>query len=317
MAKRLKEITVTIDYETQRWGDSDPYTVVLRGHLNDPDQTEISLKGPTDGEHPQQHLTYLFYGQNQNYRGNPQFRYNTFVHQQPHSRAGIITYLAKAPGIGSAISRRLWDKFKGDAVKILREQPEVAAAACERLSDNAAFEAAEWLDREKTLEDCTIDLVGLIEGHVLPKSLGMGEIKRWGNQATGIIRQNPYRLMQFRGVGFKRCDALYLELGGDPARLKRQALCAWYHIASNSDGDTWFYKQQVIVGLTGAIGGAKVQAERAIELSNRAGIVSVIRTEGVDGDPHWDGDTVWMAEGKKSRNESRLASYVVEALLEK
>ena len=51
--------------------------------------------------------------------------------------------------------------------------PEVAAAACERLSDNAAFEAAEWLEREKALEDCTIDLVGLIDPGFLPRNGGV------------------------------------------------------------------------------------------------------------------------------------------------
>jgi hypothetical protein len=132
-----------------------------------------------------------------------------------------------------------------------------------------------------------------------------------------MIRQNPYRLMQFRGVGFKRADALYLELDGNPARLKRQGLCAWHAVASNSDGDTWFYKQQIVTALGGAISGADIRPEKAMEFCDRSGLLSVIRTDGVEGDPHWDGSVAWLAEGRKARNETRLASYIVEALLEK
>jgi hypothetical protein len=317
MASRLKEICVTVDCETQRWGDSDPYTVVLRGHLADDPDVEVSLKGPTDGEHPQQHLTYLFYGSQTLYRGNPQFKFQTFVHRQPHSRSGIITYLAKAPGIGSQLARRLWDLYKSDAVRMLRTEPEAVAEACERLGLVKAIDASQWLEHEVALENCTIDLVGLLEGHGIPKTVVKAAVKEWGNLAAAIIRQNPYRLMQFRGVGFKKSDALYLALDKDPARLKRQALCAWYHVASNSEGDTWYYKQQVVVGISGAIGGSKAKPERAIELANRAGILSTVRTDGVSGGMDWDGDAAWMADGRKARNELLLADYIVEALCEK
>lgn len=317
MAKRLKEICVTVDFESQRWGTSEPYTVILNGHYADDEVgDEITLKGPTDGDHPQQHLTYRFYGTMSSYRGQPQFRYTTFVHQAPHSRAGVIKYLTNAPHIGLTFARKLWDLYKGDAVRMLRTQPEACANAVDRLGVNAAKEAAEWLEREKALEDCTIELVDLLEGHGLPKSIVKNAIKEWGNLAATLIRKNPYILMQLRGAGFKRCDALYLELGHPPERLKRQALCAWYHLASNTEGDTWYYRTVVEVGLNGSIGGAKVRSDKAIELANRGGIIATIRTNGPDGDPHWDGTSEWMADARKARNEAKLAMYIVEALQE-
>lgn len=317
MATRLKELIVTIDYESQRWGDSDPFTVILNGRMVDGDEeTDITLKGPTDGDHPQQHLTYRFYGQKTLYRGNPQFRYSTFVHQAPHSRAGIIKYLTNAPNIGSTFARKLWDLYRGEAVKMLRTQPEACAAAIDRLGVDSAIEASQWLDREKALEDCTIEIVDLLEGHGFPKGLVKQAIKEWGNLAATIIKKNPYLLMNLRGAGFKRCDALYLELGYPPERLKRQALCAWYHLAQNTEGDTWYFRTQVEVGLNGSIGGAKVRSDDAIELAVRSGIVSLIRTKELQGEPHWDGSYCWMAQGTKARNEMKLALYIVEALEE-
>lgn len=321
MGKRLEEITATVGFERHRFGQSAPFTVILDAVNGEGD--EITLKGQTEDEHPQQHLTYRFYGGWANYKNQRtgqterQFRYQTFVRATPHNRAGIIKYLSGAPNIGRVLAGRLFEKFGGDAVKILREQPAVAAAACDRLSEAGAVEASEWLEREKSLEDCTIALVDLLEGHGFPKSAAKQAVKEWGNRAADVIRQNPYLMMRrIRGVGFKRCDALYLELGHPPGRLKRQALCAWHHVAQNSDGDTWFYRRMVEVGLAGAIAGADVRTDAAIECAGRAGFLSVIRTNGPGGAPDWDGDTEWMAEGKKARNELRLADLIVEALQE-
>lgn len=321
MPKRLLELTATVTYELFRFGQSEPFTVILEA-VDDKGE-RIVLKGLLEENDPQQHLTYRFYGSWASYKNQrtgqsePQFRFQTFVRATPHSRAGIVKYLSNAPNIGRVLAGRLFEKFQGDAVKILREKPEVAAAAIERLSEEAALEAAEWLEREKSLEDCTIALVDLLEGHGLPKSLVKQAVKEWGNRATDVIRQDPYRMMRFRGVGFKRCDALYLDLNKPPGRLKRQALCAWYHVASNSNGDTWFPKSFVHVGLAGAIAGADVRAEQATDLAGRSGMLTTIRTDGPNGAPDWDGSFEWMAEGAKGRNEARLAGYICEALEEK
>lgn len=331
MARSLIEITATVARERHRFGEAEPFTVILDGTatLNgDERPSRIVLKGKTEGSHeagdeePRQHFAYRFYGEFRHYENRytgdteRQFHYQTFVRAEPHTKAGIVAYLDGAPNIGRVLAMRLWDKFGSNAVKILREQPEVAAAACERLSVDAAMEAAAWLDREKALEDCSIELVDLLEGRGFPKVVAKQAVKEFGNRAAAIIKANPYLMMRFRGCGFKRADALYLDLGHPPARLKRQALCAWHHVARNGDGDTWQYRKSVDVGLAGAIGGADVKADAAVELAGRVGMLAVMRTDGPDGPPAWDGDCCWVAEGAKARNEARLAGFVVEAMEE-
>lgn len=324
MAKRLEEITATVTRERHRFGQSEPFTVVLDATTVNGDGREhaVALKGQTDDGGPQQHLTYRFYGSWSTYhnqrtgQSERQFKFQTFVQASPHGRAGVVKYLSNAPNIGRVLAGRLWDKFRGQAVKILREEPDIAAAACERLSAEGAAEASEWLKREQALEDCSIEIVDLLEGHGFPKATVKAAIKEWGNRAAQVIKASPYMLMRLRGCGFKRCDALYLELGHAPQRLKRQALCAWHHLASNTEGHTWFFEGVVQAGLAGAIAGADVRASAAMELACRAGILAMTRTDGPHGEPDWDGDTLWLAEGKKARNETRLAAYVVEAMAE-
>ena len=289
---RLQEITATVVAERHRFGQAEPYTVIMDGATANGSReggqpSRLVLKGKTEDNEPQQHLTYHFYGQWRTYKNQRtgqeerQFHFQTFVRDQPHTRAGVVKYLAGAPGVGRVLAGQLFDRFGSDAVRILRTQPDVAAAAVNRLSPAAAADAAAWLETEKGLENCMIDLVGLLEGHGLPKGVVKQAVKTFGNLAATIIRKNPYQLMRFRGCGFKRADALYLELGHPAAALKRQALCAWHHVASNSDGDTWHYRKTIDAGLAGAIAGADVRADQAIELASRSGMLSLTRTDGV------------------------------------
>lgn len=343
MAGRLQEIVATVVAEKFRFGDSEPFTLVMealeaKGVVKDDrpltdepggddlSRREIVIKGKsengTHGIEPAEKFTYIFYGEWRNYRNQrtgqdeKQFHFKTFVRATPHTQGGIVKYLTGAPNIGRVFAGRLWDKFQGEAVRILREEPEVAAAAVKGLSEEAAREAAEWLETEKTLENCTIELVGLLEGSGLPKGVVKAAIKVYGNLAAAVLKRDPYRLMQFRGCGFKRADALYLELGHDPAKLKRQALCAWHSIASRTTGDTWHFRQVADVALGSSIGGASVRSQQAIELASRGRIMLIQRTDGLNGPPDWDGSHEWLADARKARNELRLAQYIALAMKE-
>lgn len=329
MPRKLIEVAATVVKERMRFGDCEPYTVILSGTAESEDGgpvQRLTLKGQTDGEgedlEPKQHLTYRFYGNWSNYENKRtgeterQFHFQTFVRSEPYSRAGIVAYLDGAPGIGRILAGRLFDKFGSKAVMMLRTQPEAAAAAVERLSSEAAWEAAEYLEREKLLEGCLIELTDLLAGRGFPKKLAKDAVKKYGNLAAFKIRRDPYIVMNFHGCGFKRADAMYLDLGHDPKKLKRQALCAWHAIAKQTEGSTWHFRQVVDNSLIDSIGGANVKADKAIELANRGGIISIMRSQELNGPPDWDGRYMWLAEETKARAELRLAMYVVEAMKE-
>lgn len=326
VVKKLIEIEATWNTEKNRWANADGDVLIglATVHGGSHDGQEISIKCTEEEGNPGEYQSYRFYGHWDKYVNKytgvetPQFITKMFVQSQPHSRSGVITYLAKAPNIGRALSTRLWDKFGANAVKVLREKPDVAAAACEMLGVEAAEQAAAWLEREKSLEGCTIDLIELLDGRGFPKNVYKQAVKLWGNQAAARIKEDPYRLMsaEIRGVGFKRCDNLYLSLGLPPGALKRQAYCAWYSIASQTSGDTWHYIEVPVRALGGSIAGASVNAGKALQLSVRGRILSAVRTNGMNGPPYWDGDQVWLADIRKARNERRLGRMIAEALCE-
>lgn len=273
-----------------------------------------TVKVTEEDEHPVANGTYRFYGSWTETKYGRQFVAKTFIECTPIGKAGVIAYLKRAPHIGHAIAHDLWSKFADKAVQILREQPDVAAAASKHLKQEKAEEASQYLEERRALEQCTIEVIDLLEGHGFPKGLPKALVRGYGNRAAQEIRDSPYIVMGYRGCGFKRADALYLALGGDPASMLRQRLCAWYAVASNRNGDTWHYSEVAKRGLLSAIGGAEVEESEAVRLACFHGDLAANWTNGIAGAPDWDGDCMWLATGPNANNERRLAEYVCDAV---
>src|SRR5215472_19220102 len=102
------------------------------------------------------------------------------------------------------------------------------------------------------------------------------------------------------------CDALYLALGHNPARLKRQAICCWQALREFGDrgGDTWFPVERVAQELRRKLGDA-ARPKDAVRLGLRARWLARYRDR--------DGQ-LWLAEARKANNERRLAE-AAKALL--
>jgi len=322
MPRKLEEITATYVFEKHRFGSGDSDLIIGEATMTGEDgkHSRITLKVNEEEEEPKLQLTYRFYGFWTDYKNkytgktDRQFQAKTFVRCEPHGRAGVIAYLSRAPNIGRVIAGKLYEKFGGSSVRMVREQPDVASAAVARFPVDHATEASAWLDQESLLENCTIEMMDLLGGRGFPKQIMKQAVKEFGNRASMLIRKNPYLLLRFRGCGFARADSLYLDLGKPPERIKRQALCATNTLAQRSSGDTWHFVEVVRCGLSGSIGATDVKSSKAIRLAVRGKIMSQVWTEGLHGVPSWDGDYLWLAEEKKERSETRLARLVVEAM---
>lgn len=315
-----EELTAIFLEELHRWGD----TVILRcdlpqeangnrfpngsGDLWGAIKRGISVKTTADVGELVPYCSYRFFGHWTEYhnkrcsRKEPQFHAKTWVRCQPHGRTGTIRYLMQCPNVKEGRAQALWDKFGPDAVRILRESPDVAADVLDKgFTAEKAKEAAAWLKDEQAMEGCSIDLMDLLAGRGFPRGVAKRAVREWGNRASELIRKNPYLLMAFRGCGFLRTDRLYLDMGGQPGRLKRQALCAWYTLASDTDGNTWHRPSTVETGLKKRIAGANVASIAAVKLALRGKLLGKYRDE------H---NGLWLAEEKKGRHEADIAEWV-------
>lgn len=240
---------------------------------------------------------YRFLGRWEEGSFGPQFRAGTFVHDNPHSKPGILKYLSDVcSGVGAKIAEKLWQEFGPDAVKVLREEPDRVIQAGV-MGAESAREAARELARFVGLEKTRVDLFGLFSGRGFSRKLPDLAISKWGAAAPERIRRDPYCLLMggLPGCGFKRCDKLYLALGLRPNALKRQALAGWSAIRDDRSGSTWVPAQTVVSAVRDAVPGA-ADPVRAVKLGIRGKLFRIRR----------DGDKRWLAVAEAARAEQRV-----------
>jgi len=326
MAAKLQEITATFLREDFRFANADGDTIIATVWLNGEVNEELSIKGLANHDELQPQQTYRFYGKPGVYKNKrtgeskPQFAFESFVLEQPRSQSGIIAYLKHAGegnNFGHARAKKCWELYGSDAVRMVREQPKVVAYTLKDfklpISEEQVCKVAEILQQHAALEGCTLDLMDLLAGRGFPKATSRLATREWGNRASNIIRRNPYVLMKFRGCGFKRCDGLYLELGHDAARIRRQGLCAWYALARDTEGHTYHPLGVVENGIRGNVAAAKIDVEKALRFGRLIGAISEVRTNGPKGPIAPGGSARWLAEGQKARNEASLAEVIATA----
>jgi hypothetical protein len=267
----------------------------------------FSLSGDSEPDEFAPGVPYLFFGVWD--RGNkygPTFKFESFCPIEPHGRAGIVAYLQQARHVGRVTAEVLWEEFRGDAVKVLREEPARATEAYPRLKLEHAQEAAEDLQRLRAAENVTIQLMDLFHGRGFGKSAVKQALTLWGADAVRVLTDDPYQAMAMRGVDWAKADRLYLALGKPADALERQAMCITHFArkASQGDGHTWISVESGIEKLRAAIGGAKVRHDEAVEMAVADEILRR-RTHA--------GQT-WIAAQKQADDELYCCEKIVDAM---
>jgi exodeoxyribonuclease V alpha subunit len=286
-----------------------------------------AIKGPCELGELREGQSYVFFGHWVKYKNKKtglnedQFAFTTFVREAPANREAVISYLSQhgeGNGIGKVRCVKLWETLGPDAVRIAREEParvvDTLAAVGLRVTIEQAEELSQRLQIDVNTEKTKLDLCGLLDGRGFPKTLASTAIQTWGNLASQMIRRNPYRLMQFKHCGFKKCDSMYLDLGLPAAAMKRQALSAWYSIARDTEGSTWYPRSYPDAFIRSNISGANVNVDAALKLATRAKILAEVRS---DGFAITNDGKLWYAEHKKAHHETEIAQGIVFSRKEK
>jgi len=319
-------------FENEGSGDIIVADIHCNGDGENPPEAagNISVKGAADHGELIAGIKYRFYGRWRSYKNKrtgkseQQFSFNSFVGLAPVGRDAIIAYLVShgsGNGLGKARATRLWETFGEDAIKIARTDPDrtrkALSAFGQRYSIDNAQGLADSLLADFATEAIKLDLTGLLANRSFPKSIVQTCINTWGNRAAMIVRRDPYRLLKFKNCGFRRCDSMYMDLGLNPTRLKRQALCAWYSLSRDSEGSTWHSWKVPDAYLRTNISGAGVKVDRALSLGVRGRLLSRVDTRGQAGPISPTGDVRWYAERSKAYNELAIADAVLMARHEK
>jgi len=296
--------------------------------IDDPD-SPVGIKGECDVDEFTYNKTYRFFGTWASYfnrrqgRKETQFAFRTFVAHVPHDRDGVIEYISAAGrghGIGPRKSTLLVDRIGVDDVLLTCRTAPDQVAEIVGIRPEQAEKFSQQLISQAATESSTLEVDKLLHGRGFPRTLVRRVIKSWGNHAARNISDDPYSLMQFRGVGFGLTDKLFIGLNKSPSAIERQTMCLWHSMASDNDGHTWFHIDGRLRALQQSIGstidprGAIIQGkEFASRSTGHYGGIATMRTDGKDGPIcEFDGD-LWLAESANAEAERYVAEAVARA----
>lgn len=247
-------------------------------------------------------IQYRFLGRWDEGKFGLQFKFDSVVIDTPLTFAGVVKYLTDvAPNVGTKTAEKLYRRYGSEAAQVLRESPgRVSEDGIMALA--AAVEAAEELKKHASLERTRIELFGLFAGRGFYGRAIEQAIAKWGARAPQVIRRNPFAPMIIKpalaGAGFKRCDAMWIDLRRPAAALKRQMLAGWNAMRTNSEGHTWHPVETVGMEIRKAIDARLANPVKAMKLGKRSGWMRFRRD--ADG-------KLWVAESSKAINEQRIA----------
>jgi len=299
---RLEEIAAKYLDEKQRWGE----TVIIE--IDGAQGVGLArAKGTADEDELIPGLWYRLYGRWSDTRWGRQFHFDSFCEHEPLDKEGLERYLVQAPRVGKAIARKLVARYGQDAIRTLRESPHDVAReiGVRGFSADAATEAAAYLGQKKATESAQVDLMTIFSGRGLPKKLVRKCIRRWGNAAANEVRENPYALIRFRGVGFVKADELYCDLGHDRAAVKRQGWTLWAACMSERCGSTWIDGPAAHSALIAQVGASEARPAEAARWAADDQLIEYRRDS--------DG-RIWFAATERSQPERALAATVAEMI---
>lgn len=232
------------------------------------------------------------------------------VPAEPRTERGIIKFLRETLAYAESLARKLWTRFREQAPEVMRTDPGRVAATGLLTPEQATY-ASRVLARLVRHQEAFLSLSTLFAGQRMPLGIITACVDRWGSRAVEIVRRDPFVLMSLPGfvVGFARADSLYLALGGDPNRLKRQILFLEHAIRTDRDGHTWRRAVDLGADLAAELekrpGTAAPRIVDAIKLGLRAGRLARRRDR--------EGQ-LWITTTSADRDEQDVASKALRLL---
>ena len=264
-------------------------------------QDGTSIIGSASGGSFIQGVEYLFSGRWENHNSyGKQFRFTSFVANQPRTDGAIQAYLTKylfgkGTQIGPVKVRKLLAEVGAEkCLNVLKTDPKTVCRITGVSMENAK-RAADMLIEVEIFETTRMQLVNLFQGRGFSMQCIDKAIEDFGVCAMDRIRRDPFTMLvrKYPSAGFLRCDQLYTDLGLPQHRLKRQTICLWHQIQKAS-GSVWISAEKAATEL-GRMVSSSVNPKKAIRLGLRAKLLSVKK----------HGGELWLADSTDAIAEAQ------------
>src|SRR6201992_591492 len=170
----------------------------------------------------------------------------------PTDREGQIAYLSSLRHIGKRRAEKLVEAHGEEVLQVIAAAPQRTFQALKGVSvDQAAAATASWHESR-----------AVRELHVQLAPHGLGHLAapipaRYGERATTILHEDPYRLTEVEGVGFARADKIALAADMPPESDKRAQAAAVYILREAEQGGNSFLPMEELAERTARLIGLR------------------------------------------------------------
>lgn len=221
-------------------------------------KTEKGLTEKVTGLFPsiQKDDSLIFHGNYEDNKYGRSFKAEKIARNLPKSRSAILQFLQTPTfsGIGPVLAERIVEKFGQDIFSVLTNTPD-RLLEVEGIGRKKKEEIVSGWNRDQ-------QIYALMEflheyGISYPKIIAIH--KQYGNTALDTIRDNPYVLTSFAGIGFERVDAISLKKGIKPDNPNRvKAGCEYTLLRSTFAGHTCYPLSEWVKDTTALLNVPKV-----------------------------------------------------------
>lgn len=140
-----------------------------------------------------------------------QFKIDSFKEIEPETEEGLIAFLSgkKFKGIGPKKAEATVHMFGAKTLEVLENNPELAAKLVKPLKLSEAKNAQKVIIENAQL----IHVIAKLRDLNLTETMAAKAADTFGLKADEIVKENPYRLTEIDGIGFKKADEIALHNG--------------------------------------------------------------------------------------------------------
>ena len=239
--KDTVELTAVFQRERHVFQDGTPQRCIIGEalHKDDACANSITIKGECQPKDLLPNVEYRFAGEWKTHpKYGAQFAFSSFTEPEPITKEAIIGYLTTCPAIGLMRAMHIYDLLGHDCIAQIKADASVLRKI-KGLNGTQQQAIADFLCAKEAKEKSTLEIQSLLKGLGFPRRIYAWLDLDYGTAAASVIRNNPFVMTKYRGVGFELADRVYEKLGLPPAGLLRQWNYLVYLLTSDTNGSTW------------------------------------------------------------------------------
>lgn len=204
-----------------------------------------------------------------------QFKVEVYKKSLPKQKNSILRYLSSGAikGIGAKIAQKIVEQYGEDSFDVISNRPDWLAQI-NGISRKKAYEISADFNEKVDLRE----LMTFSGGSITP-NIAVKICKRWGRNALGVIKENPYLLCSDNyGISFKRADEIAFGCGITTDNVNRIESGIRYvmQVFASRDGHTYVSEEKLTDATVKLLGVEKEKIVKVIEGNEIKGITRLL-----------------------------------------